>query len=648
MSSFDIKAILHEITPLIVDKIVDNVYQPSSHILLISFNGLHKRLILEAGRRINLTSYRIDVSRRPPLFCKAIRKYLRRSRLVNVSQVNFERIVKLEFETSFGKLVVYTELFAKGNHILVDNTGKILQALTFRRMKDRNILRDEIFQFPPSKRFNILDVEYSIIEILSSVEGSLIKQLTRLFNIGGLYAEEIILRAGLDKNASCEFISKNDIDSIHKSIKSILSSHHQPHIVFNEHGSPRDVLSFHLQIFKDYEKKDFSTFNEAVDEYYKELQIQDIRSESSSQEQIIIDEQKRILNEQKTMMKGLEKSVTLNHMIGDIIQINAYRLDDVINKIILRRRSGAPWDIILKDGEKPEFLQSVNSNDAKATVEFQGIRFKIDLRQSVYENASQYYEKSKNSKAKLGRLTKLIQNNEDKLKQMLKLKLKIDEEEVVLEKRRQREWYEKFHWMHTSEGFLVLCGRDATTNEIIIKQHTVTNDIILHADIHGSPFAVIKTLGKTPSEVTINEAAQMVASYSRAWRIGLTSIDVYWVLPEQVSKTPPSGEYLPKGSFMIRGSRNYVKNVPLSLAIGIKNILGQLIVIGGPTSAIATQTDIYVNIIPGRIKTGKLVKEIIFQLHRKASNNLQEEIKRIPIEEFQAIIPGGRGEIAKK
>jgi len=199
-----------------------------------------------------------------------------------------------------------------------------------------------------------------------------------------------------------------------------------------------------------------------------------------------------------------------------------------------------------------------------------------------------------------------------------------------------------------SEGFLVLCGRDATTNEIIIKQHTVTNDIILHADIHGSPFAVIKTLGKTPSEVTINEAAQMVASYSRAWRIGLPSIDVYWVLPEQVSKTPPSGEYLPKGSFMIRGSRNYVKNVPLGLAIGIKNILGQSIVIGGPTSAIATQTDIYVNIIPGRIKTGKLVKEIIFQLHRKASNNLQEEIKRIPIEEFQAIIPGGRGEIAKK
>lgn len=647
MSSFDIKAILHEITPLIAGKIVDNVYQPSSHMLLISFSGSHKRLIIEAGRRINLTSYKIDVSRRPPYFCQVIRKYIRRSRLVNISQVDFERIVMLEFETSFGKFVLYTELFGKGNHILVDNTGKILQALSFRRMKDRNILRNELFQFPPSKRFNILNAEQSKIEVLSSVEGSLIKQLTSLFNIGGLYAEEIILRAGLDKNTLCELLSEDDITSIRQSIESILSSSHQPHIVFNEKGSPLEVLSFHLQIFKDNEKKNFPTFNEAVDEYYKELQIQNIRSKSSSQEQIMIDEHKRILNEQKTMMKGLKKSVTLNRMIGDIIQINAYRLDDVINKIMVKRRSGAPWDIILKDKEKPEFLKSLNSNNAKATVEFQGIRFKIDLRTSVYENASQYYEKSKNSKAKLERLVKLIQNNEDKLKKMLKVKVKIDEEEVVLEKRRQREWYEKFHWVHTSEGFLVLCGRDATTNEIIIKQHTVSTDIILHADIHGSPFAIIKTLGKTPTEITFNEAAQMVASYSRAWRMGLISIDVYWVLPEQVSKTPPTGEYLPKGSFMIRGSRNYVKNVPLRLAIGIKNTLDQLTVIGGPPSAIATQTDIYVNIIPGRIKTGKLVKEILSQLLRKTSNNLQEEVKRIPFEEFQAFIPGGRGEISE-
>jgi len=648
MSSFDIKAILDEIAPLIVGRIVDNIYQASSHTLLISFSVLQKRLIIEAGRRINLTAYRLDVSQRPPPFCQAIRKYLRSSRLDSISQVDFERIVKLEFNTSCGKYILYTELFGRGNHILVDDEGKILQALTFRRMKDRNILRDELFQLPPSKRSNILDVEHSKVEILSSVKGSLIQQLTRLFNIGALYAEEIIFRAGLDNNSLCEFLSESDIDSIHRSIGSILSSHHQPQIVFDGDGSPIDVLPFSLQIFEDNKKRDFPSFNEAVDEYYKELQVQRIRLETSSQEKDVIDEQKRILNEQLTMMKGLEKSVVLNHEIGDIIQINAFRLNELINEIMVRRRSGDPWDNVLSDVDRPEFLKSVNTSDAKATVEFQGINFKIDLRVSVYENSSDYYDKSKKSKVKLERLCTLIKNNDEKLKKLLNSNQAIGEEEVILEKRRRREWYEKFHWMYTSEGFLVLCGRDATTNEIIIKQHTDSNDIILHADILGSPFAVIKTLGKKPSEASINEAAQMVASYSRAWRMGLSSVDVYWVLPEQVSKTPPSGEYLPKGSFMIHGSRNYLKNVPLRLAIGIKNILGRLTVIGGSSSAISAETDNYVKIIPGRVKTGKLVKEIIRLLSRKTSNNKRGKIMRIPFEEFQAFIPGGRGEIAKK
>ena len=41
------------------------------------------------------------------------------------------------------------ELFGEGNIILADEEGKILQALFFKRMRDRNIVRNEIYQFPP-------------------------------------------------------------------------------------------------------------------------------------------------------------------------------------------------------------------------------------------------------------------------------------------------------------------------------------------------------------------------------------------------------------------------------------------------------------------------------------------------------------------
>jgi len=64
-------------------------------------------------------------------------------------------------------------------------------------------------------------------------------------------------------------------------------------------------------------------------------------------------------------------------------------------------------------------------------------------------------------------------------------------------------------------------------------------------------------------ETTLLEAAQFTVSYSVIWKSGQASGDAYWVLPEQVSKTPESGEYVAKGAFVIRGQRNFYKDVML-------------------------------------------------------------------------------------
>ena len=50
---------------------------------------------------------------------------------------------------------------------------------------------------------------------------------------------------------------------------------------------------------------------------------------------------------------------------------------------------------------------------------------------------------------------------------------------------------------------------------------------------------------------------------------GLYGVSAYWVHPEQVKKSAPSGEFLPKGSFTIEGTRNFIKSETLKLAVGI-------------------------------------------------------------------------------
>src|SRR5215204_7687904 len=102
-------------------------------------------------------------------------------------------------------------------------------------------------------------------------------------------------------------------------------------------------------------------------------------------------------------------------------------------------------------------------------------------------------------------------------------------------------------------------------------------DLVFHAEIHGSPFFLIKNIGHNPEDMTTNhqsiiETAIATISFSRGWKEGLSSADAYWVYPYQVKKGAPTGQFLPKGSFVIEGKRNYLKGVELRLAIGIMQL----------------------------------------------------------------------------
>ena len=113
--------------------------------------------------------------------------------------------------------------------------------------------------------------------------------------------------------------------------------------------------------------------------------------------------------------------------------------------------------------------------------------------------------------------------------------------------------------VHLVRWFLVIGGRDADTNEEIVKKYMEPRDLAFHAQIHGAPIVIIKSEGRDIPETTLREAAQFAIAYSNVWKEGLHSGDCYWVYPNQVSKTPEPGEYLARGAFVIRGERHYME-----------------------------------------------------------------------------------------
>ena len=58
----------------------------------------------------------------------------------------------------------------------------------------------------------------------------------------------------------------------------------------------------------------------------------------------------------------------------------------------------------------------------------------------------------------------------------------------------------------------------------------------------------------------MNEIAHATVCFSRAWREGMYGVSAFWVHPDQVKKSAPSGEFLPKGSFHNRRADEILSN----------------------------------------------------------------------------------------
>ncbi len=264
------------------------------------------------------------------------------------------------------------------------------------------------------------------------------------------------------------------------------------------------------------------------------------------------------------------------------------------------------------------------------------MQISLNFTKTVHENAATYFEKAKKAKKKLEGAKKALEISRQKLEEALKEKEKtereISEKTAQLHKgARKKDWYEKFHWFISSEGFLVIGGRDAITNELVIKKHTAPKDLVFHTDLQGSPFFVIKTEGKQPEEKTLTETAAATAIYSRAWKLGFVNVKVGWVTPEQVTKTAKAGEYIPRGAFVIQGKAHYVEH-DMRFAIGVD---AEGFIIGGPYIAVKAHAEKILEIVQGDQKPSDLAKQI------------KALLKAESLDEIIRMLPAGNGKIKK-
>ena len=529
-----------------------------------------------------------------------LRKQVSERRIIGIRQPNFDRIVILEL--SSGQELIF-EMFRDGNLVLTQD-GKIDFALYPREWKNRKVIKGEPY-IPPSSVDPLSLGNDKLSEILSKSKGGLVQTLATRLNLGGELAEEIVFRAGFPKDsmiydsASMEKIRNVLRECLDESSKDFAYEYEEPLFL-----SP--VLMKHIES----NPREIAGFNDAMVQFLKNHNMEDEKLESSVSRRI------------KSMEKSIEefeKRSEKSRIQGELMRSNLHELDKVIMFVRKKANDNLSLPIVMEGIS----ITGVDPATKHFTVSIEEKEFDLDFRKTAGQNMSELFQDSKTYKGKIEGALRAIESSKKEADRKPKLKQKV----------RPKEWYEVYHWFRSSEGFLVISGRDAKSNEKIVKKHLKEKDLYVHADVYGAPSTIIKVEGESvPSEQTIREACTFAVSFSRAWSAGLRSGSAYWVLPSQVSKTPESGEFVSTGSWIVRGKRNYLFNLNMELEVGKEEFKNTERAIIRPADGNWESHEGFYKIIPGKTKRIDTVTEL-------------SRLLSIQKEELESVLPPGGSEI---
>jgi predicted ribosome quality control (RQC) complex YloA/Tae2 family protein len=626
MNLVDVMAWLYKNTDRLKGIRIANVYQYNDSII-IKLKGIEpKVLVLEGARRIHLSKRIRPLASKLTQFVLVARKEIKDKIITDLSLVNNDRIVKIALSNN-NSIVV--ELLPRGIIALLDHEDKIMVATSYLKTKDRIIKKGLKYTPPPLAPTKLTNLNATEVHNAIKSYKDLIRGLIRGLGIPGELAEEVIFRSGLKPDMKPDEIVISDISVLIEEITNVMKESFagKGYLVL-KNGASIEADPFEPRRFEEiegYVVRPYDDFNDALDDHF----IPKGYTEGNEYQKLLtsINKAREIIQEYKGIAKKLR----------DLAEKIAMKYND-INKIIECARSAyerGGWDEV----KRCQGVTSVSPSKGTYLISFEDISVEVNIKDNIDKLIIKLYAKAGEAESKAKRAAESLRSIESKLKE-IEIKNKIKEIETLISLRK-RKWYEKYHWILTRNGFLAIGGKNAEQNESIVRKYLEDNDLFLHADIHGAPVVILKTAGSSPSLDDIYDAAFLTAIYSKAWKEGLGSVRVWWVRGNQVSKSPPSGEYLAKGSFMIYGKKNYLKPIELKLSLGISlDEEGIPMVIVGPEDLIRVRSLAYVVVVPGNMKVSEAAKEIKERLSKIVAEEDKYLILAMPQKEIEEKLPG--------
>ncbi|GBC74804.1 hypothetical protein HRbin06_00111 [archaeon HR06] len=597
LSNLEVKILASILNKELKDYYVNNVYSITEDIIMVKFHHpiKNERRLMITPNCVWLTKYELE-KREPTKFVTILREYINRLKFEEAEQPNFERIIFIRLSSKQDTYYLIFELFGKGNIILADKEKKIIALLNKLKVKHRELDVGKIYSLPPQKGINPFNLnKYEFFNLIEGKEVFL--ALLNNLPISKKFLKEILFRAEVDP--SKKNLEEKEKERIYEELIKILNLQDKGYLVYKGEELI-DLLPFEFKTYQDLRKVAKEDFNDALDDFMK-------------------NELEKILNKEERKVLELEASIDKNIKLAQDLRKIAENLRKIAENIYLNPLEN--FEKLLEDIGK---LVRVKREEKGIVLSYE--KEEIISNPSPLSLSSSLFDLSKRLEKKAQRIDQVVKELEAK-KNKLRVKEKRELKEV-----REKFWFERFRWFYTSDDLLAIGGRDAHSNSSLIRKYLDEEDLVFHADLHGSPFFLLKGGSKNFFEKSIYEVAQATVSFSRAWKEGFSIGDAYWVKPEQVKKAAPSGLYLPKGSFLIEGKKNYIKGLKLQIALGLIPVKDNLLISSGPPEAIKKRALAYVEILPTNeelSKTAKKIKKEFEELLGKEVN-LDDIIRALP------------------
>lgn len=603
---------------------LNNIYQVMNDSYLFKLHQVDKpKKYVMVNPKIGIWASKYDIDKDESIgYVTALRKNLLRAKLIKFEQPPGERICIIHFETKKGLRKIICEFFRGGNIVVVDENNKILSCLKKLKVRHREIFPGSTYEFPPLKATSIENFQKDDLKNINETELEIAKWIGRNYSISKKYIEEILKKIEIEKERKCNTLSDEEIENLETEIIrliKIMKSDDMSVWIARDGEIIDDISLMNLSISKEKTYHKSESLMSELDNYIT-LNLSRVQT-TNKQEPLknkIVELEKSIKLQEDAYNKNKNKAIELRNIATELSKANSYiEILKGKNIEIIKYR----YNVI-----KIPFIDSEKELEENiAPIKLSSLCF--DYAKKMEKKIKAIEIASNRLKGDLERIRNKI-NEREEMKPVIKVK-----EEML--------WFEKFRWFISPEGILAIGGRDAQSNVNIIKKYAKQNDLVFHSDIVGSPFFIIKD---GISEISIAEIATATASFSRAWRTQ-TSVNVYYVKYEQVKKGAPSGMSMSKGSFMIEGKKNILKNVKLELAVGAVKYQDKYTIMSGPVEALTRESLAWVRIQPGKGKSSDIAKLIKNRLISKLNNDISEIYKGKSIDEYLRVLPPGGSEI---